>query len=236
MNGAKFQAVFAGLAVAFLATACHTSSSAEQHPSASACTELGGTVGPDDFCEVHEATAQYTLTFRFPTGFADQQSVTDELKRRRTDFVDWVTSSTAPPPTHPYELDVSGKAYHSGNRQHGTQSLVLTIGSDTGVHPVTTFKAFNYSLTNHAPFGFDGLFKPGSDPVPILNPIVRQEILRRDPTDSPAANALTTTAYQQFAVTDDEIVFFFNQDGVMPHANGPLEVAIPRSALASILA
>lgn len=204
--------------------------------SASACTDLGGTLGSDDICDVHDGATNYSLTFRFPIGYADQQAVTDELKRRRTDFIEWVRGNSAPPPTHPYELHVTGEAYHSGTREHGTQSLVLTFGNDTGVHPVRTYKAFNFSMTNHSPFTFEALFRPGADPVPIVNPIVRQEILKRDPTAFAAVNGLTTSSYQQFAVTDDAVIFFFNQDGVMPHHDGPLEVTVPRSALASILA
>ncbi len=47
---------------------------------------------------------------------------------------------------------------------------------------------------------------------------------------------LTAAAYQEFAITDDAIIFFFNQDSLLHHEQGPLEVAVPRSELASILA
>jgi len=127
---------------------------------------------------------------------------------------------------------VIGKAYQSGD----TRSLVLTIGNDTGVHPVTTYQAFNFSLSDHAPVAFETLFKPGSNPLAVLNPIVRQHLLTRDPTAAAAADDLTAASYQQFAITDDAIIFFFNQDGLLPHEDGPLQVTVPRSELASMLA
>ena len=80
------------------------------------------------------------------------------------------------------------------------------------------------------------MFKPGSNPLAVLNPIVRQHLLTRDPTAAAAADDLTAASYQQFAITDDAIIFFFNQDGLLPHEDGPLQVTVPRSELASMLA
>jgi len=38
------------------------------------------------------------------------------------------------------------------------------------------------------------------------------------------------------AITDDAIIIFFNRDRLLPHEEGPLQVTVPRSELASILA
>lgn len=224
------------------ATGCESSKTAEPTPT-SACTDLGGTLGSDDFCDVHSATTAYRITIRFPTGYRDEAAVVGCLKQRRGEFVDWVKANASANTNanadrtgaHRYELNITGNAYQSGNRQHGTQSLVLTIGSDTGVHPVMTYQAFNYSLSNNKPIDFGALFTAGSDPLPTLNRIVGQKIIARDRTATKAANALTAASYQQFAITDDAIIFFLNQDGVMPHEDGPLEVPVPRSELASML-
>lgn len=129
----------------------------------SACGELGGTVGPDQFCEIDADTTTYDLTFRFPTDYPDQSALADYLTQRRTQFIDWVSAYSAPPGDAHFELDVIGAAYRSGERQAGTRSLVLAIGSGTGVHPVTTDQDFNCSLTDHAPISFETLFKPGSN-------------------------------------------------------------------------
>ncbi len=225
MTFGKVLAVLAGSVVIAVATAGPAFSG-------SACTDLDGTVGADGICEIHDATTTYDLTFRFPTDYPDQQAVADYLTRSRKEFIDWVAAYPTPGRAIPFELNAIGKAYRSA----GTKSLVFGIGNDTGVHPVTTYKAFNYNLATHAPVTFETLFKPGSNPLAVLNPVVRQQVLTRDPTASAAADDLTAASYQQFAITDDAIIFFFNQDGLLPHEDGPLEVTVPRSKLTSMLA
>jgi hypothetical protein len=42
--------------------------------------------------------------------------------------------------------------------------------------------------------------------------------------------------YQNFAITDDAVIFFFNQDGLLSHVDGPLTVKVPRTELAALLA
>ena len=76
--------------------------------------------------------------------------------------------------------DVTAKTFRSGTPTSGTQSLVLDIDDDTGAahegHPNTWFKAFNYDVGKHAPITFDTLFKPGTDPLAVLNPMVKHEV------------------------------------------------------------
>jgi hypothetical protein len=211
-------------------TATATSTTVAQ----SACADVGGAVGLDQTCHAHSDTARYTLDFRFPVDYPDQQALTDALTQRRDDFVDWVAEAV--PRSFPYELDIIGKAYHSGTPASGTQSLVLTIGTDGGVHPVTTYKAVNYDLRKTAPITFDTLFKPGTQPLDVLNPIVQRELDKRGATGSLSLIDLGVKAYQNFAITDDAVNFFFNQDGLLPHEIGPLEVDVPRTELAPLLA
>jgi len=221
------------LTVLMITSGCHALSTPGLDRDTSACLNLGGTIGSDGFCDIHDSTATYKIVMRFPTGYPDQEALADYLAQRRKDFVEWV--DTAPDRTAHHELDVTGAAYRSGYRKAGTESLVLTIGSDTGVHPVTAYKAFNYSRKDHAPVNFETLFKPGSNPVAVLKPFVAQKALARDRKAGKAVDDLTAMSYQQFAITDDAIIFFFDQDGLLPHEDGPLEVAVPRSELASIL-
>jgi hypothetical protein len=161
--------------------------------------------------------------------------VTDFLTQRRNVFVDWVGQHPLNGRPAPYLLTISGKDYRSGAPPAGTRSLVLRIGDDTGVHPVTTFKAFNYDLAKHTTITFDTLFKPGADPVSVLNPLV-QSTLGKPGTRGPQKLELDATAYQNFAITDGAVIFFFNQDGPLPYEGGRLEVAVPRGKLELILA
>lgn len=224
------RALVAGMALVFVLGGCQTAGTARPDRGTSACLNLGGTVGSDDLCEIDSTTAKYTISMRFPTSYPDQEAVSDFLTQRRKAFVDWVDTSGQTRPV-PAALDVMGKAYESST----TRSLVLSLGEDTGVHPVATYKAFNYSLADNAPVSFENLFKPGSNPVAVLKPFVAQKVLARDRTRGKAVDDLTADSYRQFAITDDAIIFFFNQDGVLPHEQGPLEVSVPRKDIASIL-
>jgi hypothetical protein len=219
--------VVAALAAAILA-GCPTAAASE-----SACASFGGTVGPDQNCHSHSDNTSYTLDFRFPVDYPDQQALIDALMQRRGDFIDWVAES--PPRSFPYELNVVGHPYQSGTPDSGTRSLVLSIGSDTGVHPVTTYKAFNYDLSKQAAITFDTLFRPGTQPLEVLNPIIQRELDKRGASGFLSLDDLGAKAYQNFAITDDAVIFFFNQDGLLPHENGPLKVVVPRTELASLL-
>jgi len=110
---------------------------------------------------------------------------------------------------------------------------VFEISEDSGAahqgHPNTTFNALNYDLAKQAPITFDTLFKPGTNPLEVLNPIVQREL------DAPAEN-LEVRAYQNFALTDDAVIFFFGENHVVPDNNGPHKVSVSRAELASVLA
>ncbi len=104
------------------------------------------------------------------------------------------------------------------------------MNQDLGAHPVTSFKAFNYDLGKGAPITFDTLFKPGTKPLDVLNPIVQRE-LGPLPFGNPEVDA-----YQNFAITNDAVIFFFGQGQVLPEVDGPQQVSVSRTELASLLA
>ena len=192
----------------------------------SACAELGGTVGPDEICRGHVVTPDYTLDLSYPAGYPDQQPLADYLIHTRDE---WSADTTArlPPDRPPYVLTITGTAYRSAAP---TASVVLDMNQDLGAHPVTSYKAFNYDLGRRAPITFDTLFKPGTKPLEVLNPVVARE-LGPPPFGDPGADA-----YQNFAITDDVVIFFFGQGEVLPAVNGPQQVSVPRATLAPLLA
>ncbi|HEY6576064.1 MAG TPA: DUF3298 domain-containing protein [Mycobacterium sp.] len=49
-------------------------------------------------------------------------------------------------------------------------------------------------------------------------------------------NSLGATVYQNFAITDDAVIFFIGQGMWVYEAAGPQEVSVPRTELASALA
>lgn len=104
------------------------------------------------------------------------------------------------------------------------------MNQDLGAHPVTSFKAFNYDLGKGAPITFDTLFKPGTHPLDVLTPIARRE-LGPLPFGDPGVDA-----YQNFAITDDAVIFFFSQGQVLAQVDGPQRLSVPRTELAALLA
>jgi hypothetical protein len=200
----------------------------------SACADLGGTVDPARICHVHSATSDYTLDVSFPVDYPDQQALTDYLTRDRDRFVNWVAQNGPNGRGRPYEHVVTAKGYGSGTPASGTQSLVLEIEDDTGAahqgHPDTSFKAFNYDLGKGVAITFDTLFKPGTNPLAVLNPIVQHQF-GMPPSGDPGVDA-----YRNFAITDDAVTFYFGEDQVIRDNNGPHQISAPRTELASLLA
>jgi hypothetical protein len=200
----------------------------------SACTDLNGGVSPDHTCHVRSATSAYQIDMNFPLDYPDLQAVTDFLKQDRDTFLDWVARfGSSDRRGRPYQYVATAKTFRSGTPESGTQSLVLEIDNDTGLahegHPDTTFHAFNFDLGKRAAITFDTLFKPGTKPLEVLNPIVQREL------HAPTVD-LDEKKYQNFALTDDAVIFFFGQDQVVPGNNGPKRVIVPRTELASLLA
>jgi hypothetical protein len=213
------------------ASATATTSLAAQ--SQSVCTDLDGTVGPDQICHVRSATSTYKIEMTFPLDYPNPRAVTDFLKHGRDEFIDWVAKfGPAGQRGRPYEYVVTAKTHRSGTPDSGTQSLVLKVDNDTGLanegHPDTTFQAFNFDLAKQSPITFDRLFKPGAKPLEVLNPIVEREL------DAPSAD-LSEKTYQAFAITDDAVIFFFGQNQVVQDNSGPHKVTVPRTELSSLL-
>jgi hypothetical protein len=116
--------------------------------------------------------------------------------------------------------------------------VVLTIQDDTGLahedHPNTSFVAMSYDLRKQTSISFDALFKPGTKPLDVLNPIVLQQ-LQKAGADW-VVNDLDSNTYRNFAITDDAVIFFFGEDQVIRDNMGSHQVAVPRTELVSLLA
>ena len=202
----------------------------------SACVDLGGTVDGDQTCQVHTANATYTLDYTFPVDYPDQQAVAGYLIQTRDGFVN--VSGMPGSRDQPYVLDAKGTAYSSGTPPH-TQSLVFEVYQNVGgAHPQTWYKTFNYNVATRAPITFDTLFKPGSKPLDVIFPIVQRELQKQSGVEQAITPAvgLDPAHYQNFAITDDSVIFFFGQGELMPEAAGASQASVPRSAVTALLA
>ncbi|MFI5506554.1 esterase [Mycobacterium sp. NPDC051804] len=199
------------------------------------CVDLGGTAGASEICHVVTEAETYSIDISYPLEYPDQGTLTDYLTRDRDEFVDFVVK--VPPRNRTYDYRVSPRSYGSGTAISGTASVVLERYGNTGAHPVTSFRAFNYDLVAHTPITLDTLFASGTDPVALLDPIVQRQMDDHwRGYEGPAPqNTLGDRVYQNFAITDDAVVFFIAQGMWLPEVAGPQEVSVPRSALASLL-
>lgn len=221
------------------ASAAATTSPAQSGSAAggqSACAALSGTVDTDQRCQVQIRTADYEIGFNFPVDYPDQQTVTDYLTRERDEFIDFVAD--APPRGFRYQLAARATEYRSGTPTSGTVSLVFDRGSDTGAHPVTHYDAFTYDLGKGVPITLDTLFRPGTEPAEVLDPMVRRELetISQGHEIPMPENTLGARIYRNFAITDEAVIFFLDQGAWLSQLAGPQEISVPRAELASVLA
>ena len=203
----------------------------------SACADLGGSVGPDGICTVHAANPTYTLNFSFPNDYPDQAALTGYLTQARDGFINVADNPDAY--NLPYELDAKGAGYSSGSPTGGTQSVVFTMWQNVGgAHPQTYYQSFNWDVDKRAPIKFDTLFKPGTKPLDVIYPAVEQDLQKQQGVIDgiPPSVGLDPSKYQNFALTDDAVLFFFSQGELFAEAAGPVQASVPRSTLAPLLA
>ena len=197
------------------------------------CAELGGTIETGQQCHVHTANSSYNLDMRFPVDYADQQALTDYLVQNRDGFV---TVAKSPGLRDmPYEMDATFEQHRSGPASGGTQSVVLKIFQDIGgPQPSTWYKSFTYDSGTKKAVTFDTLFASNSKSLDTIFPIVQRELERQ--TGVPAilissGSGLDPAHYQNFAITNDDLIFYFAPGELLPLSAGATSVRVPRNAI-----
>ncbi len=195
------------------------------------CAGLGGTVDTVHLCQVHVSNPTYMLDMTFPVDYPDQQALTGYLTRNRDGFVSVAQSSGSR--DQPYQLEATSEQFSSGQPPHGTRSVVLKFFEDLGAHPSNWYKAFNYNLGAKAPITFDNLFEPGTTPLDSIFPLVQRDLERQSlfgATILPAIG-MDPAHYQNFAITDDQLIFYFAPGEMLPPFSGLVQAQVPRDAI-----
>ncbi|AQT80913.1 DUF3298 domain-containing protein [Mycolicibacterium litorale] len=196
------------------------------------CAQLGGSIEGGNVCHVHSSGPSYTMDVRFPTTYADEQSVVDYVTQSRDGFIN--VAQTPDSRNLPYEMDITTQSFASGPPTAGTQSVVLKLFQDVGgAHPTTWYKAFSYDVGGRKPLTFDMLFAPDPKPLTTIFPLVQRDLERQTGLTGAiaASDGLDPSHYQNFAVTDDAVVFFFGQGELLPSDAGATSVSVPRAAI-----
>ena len=93
-----------------------------------------------------------------------------------------------------------------------------------GAHPQTFYKSFNWDQGYRTPITIDNLFREGTQPFPVIFPIVQTE-LQKQVGESVAISpsvGLDPSKYENFAITNDTLIFFFSQGELLAEAAGAL--------------
>lgn len=190
------------------------------------CGAFGGSVQADGSCQVHTKQPSYTLKMQFPLDYPDEQAILDYLRQTRDGFVN--IAQTPDARNLPYDMAVTAEAAQS---QH-TRSVVLTLFQNVGsAHPTTWYKSFTYDMSHGRPVTFDTLFAPDAKPLDAIFPIVRREIEDQTGLAVFTGDGMDPARYQNFAVTDDAVTFYFGRAELVPSYAGATSVTVPRNAI-----
>lgn len=232
-GGRRTGSWWAAATVAMLASAAAFTCPALAHAQAQLCDPAS--VDANQMCHFDASGPLSDVSMVFPANYPDEQTMIGYLTKVTDDF------STARGPVNtlksPTALKVTGTRYSSGPQAAGTQSVVTEIYQNLGAaHPLVWYKSFNFNLANQQPITFDGLFRPGTQPLQTILPIVQKTLADRyrAKVSIPPATGLQPTNYQSFAITNDAIVFFFDQNALQP-AMEATQVSVSRSAIAPMI-
>lgn len=201
------------------------------------CEDVGAIAGPGFTCQIQQAEPAYMLNISFPSDFPDQKAVVEYVKQTRDGFLN--VAKTPDFRGMPYELDTTSAQYSSAVPPRGTQSVVFTTYQNVGgAHPQTFYKTFSWDQAYRKPITFENLFREGTDPLPVIFPVVQADLARQSGIPDPVLpeTGLDPANYQNFAITDDAVIFFFGQGELLPESAGAVQVSVPRATVAPLLA
>jgi hypothetical protein len=196
------------------------------------CASLGGTLDAAQMCRLQASGPTYTLNMTFPADYPDEQALMDYITQNRDGFVNVAQSSRGR--DQPYQMEATTEQHFALQPPHNTRSVVLKFFQDVGgTQPTTWYKAFNYNLGAKQPITFDNLFAPGTTPLDSIFPIVQRELQRQNASGAAIlpASGLDPSRYQNFAITDDQLIFYFAPGEMLAPVAGPVQAQVPRSAI-----
>ena len=226
---------FVAAALAAIAVALTIPAVAQAKPK-NYCTDIKG-VDTGTVCTIALTDPGYLVDISVPSNFPDMKSLTQFVAQTRDAFLNTARSST--PRARPYALDITGATYNSYVPPRGQLSVVLKVYQNVGgAGPRTTFKSFVWDQAYRKLVTYETLWRPETDPLPVVFPAVQAELEKQTGSPVPISPAagLDPANYQNFAITNDGVIFFFSQGGLLPEAAGATQVLVQRSVIDPLLA
>lgn len=121
-------------------------------------------------------------------------------------------------------------------------SVLFTISTYTGgAHPNSFYETMTFDLDGGYELSFSQIFPPETDPLATIVPIVQAALTEKLGPDAPedmllAGSSMDSANYQNFVLTPDSVIFYFDPYQVAPYVFGPQQVEIPLSELEDVLA
>lgn len=234
----RFLIVFALLSLAVAALPVAAQDDALQ----TACEDIWGDWNAET--QRCESQVTYTIDIQYPIEYAAydfvMEPVTALINRQRDDILALRPFLDTPlDPSPGYSVDLSYESYqHSEN----IVTLVYTLFYYTGgAHPNSNYEAFTFDLEAGRQLTFDDVFPPENNPLDVISPIViasqiEQQGEYADEQWITQGAGPDPANYQDFALTEDSIIFFFEPYQVAAYAYGPSQVEIPLADLAGVIA
>lgn len=190
------------------------------------CADLGGVVENRGICHIQAQTPAYMMDVKYPVNYSDVQAIVDYLNQTKAGFVNLAETPGAR--NLPYEMDVTAQSFRSAQTRSAVLKLFQNVGS---AHPTTWYKAFTFDLNKNQPVTFDTVFPPGA--LQQIFPIVRRELERQTGLTGSISpgDGLDPSHYQNFAITDDSVIFFFGRAELLPSYADATSVTIPRAEI-----
>lgn len=200
------------------------------------CTDIKGSdIG--NTCRIQLTDPGYTVNISFPSNFPDMKSVTEFVSKTRDQFLNTAKSST--PRDTPYALEITASTYNSVVPPRGQLSMVLKVYQNTGgPYPQQSYKSFVWDQAFRKLVTYETLWQADKDPLPVVFPAVRADIEKQvgKPVPISPEAGLDPANYQNFAITNEGVIFFFSRDTLLPGAWGAQQALVPRSVIDPLLA
>ncbi len=206
-----------------------------------ACEGLWGDWNADtQKCEAHTT---YEIDIEYPVEYAAYDfitgPITDLINTQRDEILGarpYVESPLDPAPG--YGLDLS---YESFAHSDSVVSLLYTIFANTGgAHPNTYFQTYTFDLNAGTQMFFGDLFPDTDAALNVIAPIAQAQLTEKF-GDAADAAWITQGAgpelanYEDFVLTEDSVVFYFEPYQVAAYVFGSSQVEIPLAELADVM-
>ncbi len=195
---------------------------------ANVCSDFGGAVEQDGLCRLRQEKPDYTLAMSFPVDFPDQGAVDGFVSQTRTGFLN--ETKTPNFANVPYALEMQSMLWASDTTRSVSFEVYENLG---GAHPSTWYRTFNYDVPGARAITFGDLFAPGVNPMGAIFGVVQKTLEAETGIPTPVSDdaGLDPSHYRNFAITQKDLVFFFDRGELMAGAAGAHTVYVPRDAI-----